>query len=130
MLSRFYGALEKKSRPIVVTTRCDGHNRYPFAESVLNHLSIQPRVHECRVTIFDRNRPHQYIVFYRVDPKLPLNRAAAAICREYPLQGDVVVMRLDRSGEHVVGMRQGDAVMSNTVVEEYVLRFCQCINQY
>ncbi|OJT05512.1 hypothetical protein TRAPUB_3668 [Trametes pubescens] len=89
--------------------RCDGHYRYPLVESVLGDMSIQPYVHNCSVSILHKNRWSQYIVFFKLHSRLPVNRSVSFVARSHSIRGDVAVMRIGFDGR-VVNMRHGDAV--------------------
>lgn len=115
--SRFYGAKEPKSRPLTLLARCDGTREYPLIESVLDDMRIQSYVHNCSVWVLHNNRFSTYQVFFRVHRRLPTNRAVSLVARSGPVRGDVVVMRTGRGGR-LMGMRHGDAVVSDEIVKE------------
>ncbi|OJT05509.1 hypothetical protein TRAPUB_3671 [Trametes pubescens] len=95
--------------------RCDGHYRYPLVESVLGDMSIQPYVHNCSVSILHKNRWSQYIVFFKLHSRLPVNRSVSFVARSHSIRGDVAVMRIGFDGR-VVNMRHGDAVVADQIV--------------
>lgn len=120
--SRFYGAEQPKSRPLALMARCDGHYRYPLVESVLGDMSIQPYVHNCSVSILHKNRWSQYIVFFKLHSRLPVNRSVSFVARSHSIRGDVAVMRIGFDGR-VVNMRHGDAVVADQIVTRCASRF-------
>jgi hypothetical protein len=118
--SRLYSSQRCKPILVKVPTRCtyparQGGPRFPFAESVLSGSEIQSYVHDCIVTVYERQQTHRFRVFFKRHQKLPANQS---LPNGMSFRGDIVIMRVGALNQlSVVNMRGRDTVISDYMVK-------------
>ena len=118
--SRLYSSQRCKPILMKVPTRCtyparQGGPRFPFAESVLSGSEIQSYVHDCIVTVYERQQTHRFCVFFKHHQKLPANQS---LPNGTSFRGDIVIMRVGALNQlSVVNMRGRDTVISDYMVK-------------
>jgi hypothetical protein len=125
LLARSYPT-SKCPRSIYVSVRfeqTESTQRYPIAEAVLDGAATQPYIHDCKVTIREGIRRHQFMVFFKNHSHLPTNAFFEGLEVEgvgRRLNGDIVIMRVGQKAT-VVNMRgKKDARRANWIILKYV----------
>ncbi|KAL4255932.1 hypothetical protein AB1N83_014448 [Pleurotus pulmonarius] len=111
---RFYAS--HGSKPIFTSlgARCDcGGSRYAYLESLLDDAALQPYVHDCLLTVKERNRLHRFRIFFKRHTLLPLNGAVQSLGTA-AFKGDVVIARVAvRDEVSLVNMRARDGILAD-----------------
>ena len=81
---------------------------YPFPENHMDKNTIQPYIHNCIITVHERQNSYQYMVFFKRHCHLRPNNSLHKLRGRRPiLNGDVIVMRIGSTSSYV-NMRDRD----------------------
>ena len=98
---------------------------YPFPENHIDDNTIQPYVHNCVITVHERQNSYQYMVFFKRHCHIrPSNSLLNLRGGGRPiLKGDVVVMRIGLTSSYV-NMRDRDTILADWFMQRYGIGSC------
>ncbi|KAF8122255.1 hypothetical protein EV363DRAFT_1183029 [Boletus edulis] len=116
---RLYSSSWTRPHQVTVPTRCTDMSRsavrFPVAESLFQDSSVQPYIHNCEVTVLDRQHVHRFRVFFKRHRYLPWNPSLSDC--NHIFRGDVVVMRVGKGPlQAVVNMRARDSEVADYMI--------------
>jgi hypothetical protein len=79
-------------------------------------LRMQPFIHDCPVTVYEKNAIHTFHVFCKNHRLLPDNQVIEGVAPGLSWRGDVVILRMGKK-QAVVNMRSRDAGLADFVVK-------------
>lgn len=87
---------------------------YPFPENHIDDNTIQPYIHNCIITVHERQNSYRYMVFFKrhchIRPSNSLHNLRGG--GRPILKGDVIVMRIGLTSSYV-NMRDRDTILAD-----------------
>ena len=97
---------------------------YPFPENHIDENTIQPYIHNCIITVHERQNSYQYMVFFKRHCHLRPNNSLHKLRGRRPiLNGDVIVMRIGSTSSYV-NMRDRDTILADWFMQRYEISTC------
>lgn len=97
---------------------------YPFPENHIDENNIQPYIHNCAITVYERHNSYQFMVFFKRHCHIRPNNSLHKLRGGQPiLKGDAIVMRIGSTSSYV-NMRDRDTILADWFMQRYGISTC------